>query len=127
MAPDAWRDYHRKAQVLLEAGGVCGEFELWDAAAVLAIHGAILFADAVLISSAGLRSAADDHRDAADLLGVHLERGDAARRQLGALIAVKNRVEYTGERIDATRSRELLKRAKRFAGWCEDRLPGVRG
>lgn len=124
-ASGAWKDYHRKAGLLLEASHVCLEFDLHDAGAMLAIHSAILIADSVLIRNAGVRSASENHEDIIGLLASNFKDAATPVRQLGTLLSAKNEVEYTGERIDEVRARDLYKRAQRFAAWCEDYLPGA--
>lgn len=109
----------------MEASHVCIEFELHDAGAILAIHSAILFADAALTRNAGLRSASENHEDIIDLLTSNFQDASTAIRQLGTLLAAKNEAEYTGERIEVSRARDLYKRAQRFAAWCEAYLPGT--
>lgn len=86
LSPDAWKDYRRKARTLLEAADVCIEYELFDAGAILAIHSAILFADATLIRNAGIRSASDSHEDVVKLLATNIEEAKAPSRQLAMLL-----------------------------------------
>lgn len=128
--PGAWRDYFRKGRVLLEAAEVCLEFGLPDAAAVLSIHAGILHADAVLVRVAGSRSASEKHEEVLELLAAHLSNVAAPRRHLAALLAEKNQIEYTGERIEVDEVFSFNEAAAGACGspsWPGRRRTGLRG
>jgi uncharacterized protein (UPF0332 family) len=123
VSPEEWRAYRRKGRVLLEAAEISLEYELYDAAAVLAIHGSILVADAVLIRTAGVKSASDDHRDVIELLGARVKNPAPAKRHLGMVLSVKNHVEYTGESASSEEATNLVRSAKRLLAWSKEYLP----
>lgn len=123
VSPDEWRAYKRKGTVLLEAAEIALEFEKHDAAAILAIHSGILLADAVLIRTTGMKSASEDHRDAVELLSARVKNPAPARRHLGAILSVKNHVEYTGETIGSAEAKNLLRSARRLHEWAKPYLP----
>lgn len=120
---EGWREYRRKADVLLEASSASMEYGLHDAAAVLAVHAGILLADAVLVRVAGLRSASERHEDVLGLLEAHVAKEAAPRRHLGALLQAKNQIEYTSERVEEAEAKRLVQHARRFAAWCREYLP----
>lgn len=123
VAADEWRAYRRKGRVLLEAAEISLEFELYDAAAVLAIHAGILLADAVLIRTSGLKSASEDHRDVVELLAARVKNAAPAKRHLGSILSVKNQIEYTGESVGPDESKGLVKSAQRLHEWAKSYLP----
>lgn len=123
VSPDEWRAYRRKGKILLEAAEISLEFELYDAAAVLAIHAAILVADAVLIRTSGLKSASDDHRDVIELIAARTKNPAPARRHLGTILSVKNQIEYTGELVTPEEARNIYRSARRLEEWAKSYLP----
>src|SRR5437667_12897415 len=84
-----------------------------DAALLDAIHAAISGTDAVTIALAGVRSSDPDHQRAADLLEEVAGSAPEVReraRQLRALLARKNTVEYQYRKASARKAREGVER-----------------
>jgi HEPN domain-containing protein len=100
-----------------------------DAALLDAIHAAISGTDAATIALAGVRSTDPDHRRAADLLeevtGSDPE-GRERTRQLRALLARKNTVEYESRRASAKDARDGVERAGRIVDWAKEVLAKAR-
>jgi HEPN domain-containing protein len=100
-----------------------------DAALLDAIHAAISGTDAVTIALAGLRSTDPDHQRAADLLeevaGSAKENRERAR-QLRALLARKNTVEYESRKARVKDARDGVERAGRIVDWAKDVLAKAR-
>ena len=100
-----------------------------DAALLDAIHAAISGTDAVTIALAGVRSSDPDHQRAADLLeevaGSAPEVSERAR-QLRALLARKNTVEYQSRKASAREAREGVDRAGRIVDWAKGVLENAR-
>lgn len=93
-----------------------------DAALLDAIHAAISAADAVTVALAGVRSSDPDHQRAADLLQEVAggQEGRERGRQLRALLARKNAVEYESRKAIAKEARDGVERAGRIVEWASD-------
>jgi hypothetical protein len=94
-----------------------------DAAMLNAIHAAISAADGVTVALAGRRSTDPDHQWAVDLLeevGGRSESITARAKQLRALLAKKNQVEYESRRAKASEASDAVARASRFVAWARE-------
>ncbi|MGD8782280.1 MAG: hypothetical protein PVH88_25365 [Ignavibacteria bacterium] len=101
------------------------ELEYWTAAGVLIVHSAIAFTDTLCIKLGGVRSTADDHDDAINLLEKIIpdsEDKTKALNQLKRIIEEKTRVSYLGELYTAKKAGEMWKRLERFRKWAVDVL-----
>jgi len=98
----------------------------WNAAALNALHAAMLANDSLLIHFHGVKSTSRKHDDAVRLLTSLMKSDEANRnaRHLRKLINEKSTVEYTGKLLSPVRSRELCKHAQRFIAWADSLLPG---
>ena len=100
-----------------------------DAALLDAIHAAISGTDATTIALAGIRSTDPDHQRAADLLeevAASDPEGRQRTRQLRALLARKNAVEYESRKASAKDARDGFERADRIVDWAKDVLQKAR-
>ncbi len=100
-----------------------------DAALLAAIHAAISGTDAVTVALAGVRSTDPDHHRAADLLGevvASTQEGRERARQLRALLARKNTVEYESRKATAKDARDGVERAARLVDWATQVLAKAR-
>ncbi len=100
-----------------------------DAALLAAIHAGISSADAVTVALAGVRSTDPDHQRAADLLEEVVGSGQKGReraRQLRALLARKNTVEYESRKASAKDARDGVERAGRIVDWATQVLVKAR-
>jgi len=99
-----------------------------DAALLDAIHAAISATDAATIALGGVRSTDPDHQRAADLLEevAAAPEGRERARQLRALLARKNSVEYESRRATTKDARDGVERAGRITAWAKDTLVKAR-
>jgi len=100
-----------------------------DAALLDAIHAAISGTDAVTTALAGVRSSDPDHQRAADLLEEVAGSAPEVReraRQLRALLARKNTVEYESRKASAREARDGVERAGRIVDWAKGVLQNAR-
>ena len=100
-----------------------------DAALLDAIHAAISGADAATIALAGVRSTDPDHQRAADLLeevAATASEGRERARQLRALLARKNTVEYESRKASVRDARDGVERAGRIVDWAKEVLAKAR-
>ena len=117
-----YRDYERVADHFFEAARDAMELEYWTAAGVLIVHSAIAYSDALCIQQSGVRSAADDHEEAAALLEQALPPGDhisKAVQQLRRIIDEKTKVSYLGELYRRAQAHALWGRLDRFRRWAK--------
>ena len=100
----------------------------WNAAALNAVHSAILANDALLIYFHGRKSTSQKHDDAVRLLTSLMKSNEAKKnaKHLRKLIGEKSTVEYTGRLFSPTRSKELCKHAQRFNAWVHSQLPATK-
>jgi HEPN domain-containing protein len=122
------RLYFEKAVQFLEQARSGLEANRYDAALLDAIHAGISGTDAVTVALSGVRSTAPDHQRAADLLEEVAASAPEIReraRQLRALLARKNAVEYESRKASAKDARDGVDRAGRIVEWAREVL--VRG
>ena len=120
-----WRDFERVGRSFAEAAALAAEFEYWNAAGVLIVHAAVALTDAVTVRLAGVKSAGEDHGQAASLLQevvVGDEESGRAIRQLRSLIQEKTRVSYSGEVYGPRDVARLQKHFGRFRQWVNELL-----
>jgi hypothetical protein len=118
--------YRRVAASLLDSARTLAEITDEDdhtgnAIAIVAVHAAISWADAVCIAYSGMKSTDGDHTRAADLLQDALgTRADAqALRSLRAVLQKKDMVAYGGAYYRVCEGRTLLGYVETFSGWAE--------
>ncbi len=100
-----------------------------DAALLDAIHAAISGADAATVALAGVRSTDPDHQRAADLLeevAASAPEGRERVRQLRALLARKNTVEYESRKASGKDARDAVARAGRIVDWAKEVIDKAR-
>jgi HEPN domain-containing protein len=115
-----YREYQRVAEHFCDAAKDSVDLEYWTAAAVLIVHAAIAYADALCIKVAGQRSVGDSHEHVVALLEELVAGRDEKKQalhQLRFIIEEKTRVSYLGEMISPSQTKELLKRLERFREW----------
>ena len=100
-----------------------------DAALLDAIHAAISGTDAATVALAGVRSIDPDHQRTADLLEevvAAAQEGRERARQLRALLARKNTVEYESRKASMKDARDGVERADRIVDWAREVLAKAR-
>ena len=92
----------------------------WNSAGLNAIHSGICAADAVLIHTAGVRSASQNHTLVTDLLARSVpEFKGTPRTQLLGLLKMKNVVAYEQRLLTEAEGKRLVTAAKRFYFWAK--------
>lgn len=114
-------DAEKMAQLMDEFSG--------NGVAVLCVHAAIAYGDAVGILAAGKKSKSGDHRDAATFLAsvvpIRTAEDKAAIRALQAILNRKDEVSYADDILDASEAAALLERLGRFARWADKTFKDV--
>lgn len=92
-----------------------------NSAALLAIHSAISYSDALRVGLGDLSLRADDHKEAVTslkrLLASKRLDNPAGYKNFEDLLSMKNRISYGSQTIDAKTSSLIATKAERFANW----------
>jgi hypothetical protein len=92
--------------------------------ALLGIHCAISYSDALRTGMGCENVSSDDHRSAAEDLKKRLNEGRRLENQRGvehlkSLLSKKSRIEYASETARRDEVEDIAKHARRFADWAE--------
>lgn len=117
--------YHSRALQITDAMQLCRDdlAAYGSAAALLAVHSAISYNDAILLSLAGRRSKAEDHQQA--ITATEQACAKARIKQQGGLkhlrilLKVKSDVAYRDRQLEAKTIEGLCVAAERFQTWAE--------
>jgi HEPN domain-containing protein len=115
--------YVAKADQFLDHARAALDAERFDAALLNAIHAAISAADAVTVALVGRRSTDPDHQRAVDLLEEATGSAPETRtrsRQVRALLARKNTVEYESRPATGRDARDGVEQAGRVVTWARE-------
>lgn len=125
--PSAAVKYHRVARALrrsaVDLSDIAEDGDLYgNAIAIVAIHSAIAYADALYIAYAGFKSTEGEHGRAADALADALgTRADPQQvKTLREIIAEKDAVSYQGEYYTVADARTVVRRLEGFGNWAEE-------
>jgi hypothetical protein len=117
--------YYRRATQLAEARNLCKDcLESYAAAvALLAVHSAISYSDAVILGLGGTRPKSENHRDAITILkrvckhqAIDYQQGV---RQFEKLLGAKSDISYGPDVITDEKVMVLCTAAERFEAWSE--------
>jgi hypothetical protein len=116
--------YYRRAAQLADAMKLCQEDlpAYASAAALLAVHSAISYSDALLIGLGDTRPHGENHREAVTALKRACTRAKIDQQGVGhfqRLLSVKTDVSYGEKRIDHETVAVLCVTAERFRVWAE--------
>jgi hypothetical protein len=116
--------YHGRALQLADAMKLCHDDMVAYAAAVglLAVHSAISFSDAVLISLTGKRPHTQDHKQALAAITKACRKANIRTngvKHLVKLVGAKTDVSYGEKAVDDERIEFLFVSAGRFQAWAE--------
>jgi hypothetical protein len=97
--------------------------------AVLCVHAAIAYGDAIAILVAGKKSKSGDHREAASFLSsvvpIRSITDKGAIRAFQSLLNRKDEVSYADDLIDESAAAVLLDRLRTFARWAESTFQDI--
>jgi len=117
--------FRRDAEAMLALGT---EFS-GNGVAVLCVHAAIAYADAVTIRAAGQKSKSGEHRDAATFLAsvvaIRTPDDKAALKALQAVLNRKDEVSYADDLVGEFDAREMMARLDTFAAWADRRYAAM--
>jgi hypothetical protein len=116
--------YHRRATQLADAMKLCQDdlSAYASAAALLAVHSAISYSDALLMGLGGARPRGENHREAIAALkracsGAKIDRQGITH--LDRLLSAKTDISYGEKQVDNQRIEALCIAAERFQVWAE--------
>ena len=119
--------YHRRATQLADAMRLCQDdmAAYASAAALLAVHSAISYSDALLIGLGAGRPRGENHREAVTALknacsGAKINHQGIG--QLQKLLSAKTDISYGEKPVDDERAMKLCTAAERFQVWAERTL-----
>ncbi len=120
---DAAQDvYRRRGQEMADAMRLCREDSAYTAAtALLAIHSAIAYNDAIRVKLTGKILPNTDHKSAVSATRKacrHAGFPDRGLRHLHKLVGFKTDVSYGDRNVEAQLSQELSIDAERFESWA---------
>ena len=116
--------YYRRASQLADAMKLCrdGLTSYASAVALLAVHSAISYSDAILIGLGGGRPRGESHREAVAALKRACTRAKIDQQgvtHFQKLLSVKTDVSYGEKHIDDGKVEALYVTAERFQVWAE--------
>jgi hypothetical protein len=115
------RCLHRNAQEL----DAISETRHGNGLAIIAVHAAIAYTDALTIAYRGIKSQDGDHARAADVLahalGQKREHASQVSRLRGILQA-KSDVSYSGQYYTLEDGRRIVRETAEFIRWAEDMI-----
>lgn len=101
-----------------------GEAKYGNGLAIIAIHAAIAYTDALTVAYREIKSTDGEHTHAADVL-VHALGPTADARQaqrLRTILNAKSHASYSGNFYTLEDGRELLQELERYVRWAEQKL-----
>lgn len=116
--------YYRRATQLADAMKLCQDdlSAYASAVALLAVHSAISYSDALLIGLGSKRPHGENHLEAITALKRACTRAKIDQQGVGhfqKLLGVKTDVSYSEKRVDDERIAALCVTAERFQVWAE--------
>jgi hypothetical protein len=100
--------------------------ENWTAVGLNAVHCAISCCDAMLTFHLGIRSAGEDHMQAASLLmRLPSVNEDGEANTFKRIIAKKNVIAYENREFRQAEAIDIIKLAERFYRWTTSKLPVI--
>ena len=119
-----YKVYLKKAKDLYDIMLKARDIGNWTAVGLNAVHCTISSCDAILTFHLGIRSAGEDHIQAADLiLRIPGEDVKSEASAFKRIIAKKNLIAYENREFREVEALEILKLAERFFKWAVKGLP----
>ena len=119
-----YKDFRLKATDFYQGIEATQESRLWHTMGVTSVHATISIGDALTTNYLGVRSTAEDHRLAKEiLLRIHIDDMEQYANVYGRIVAKKNAITYERRRFTEKEAVEIAKQAKRFYDWAIKQLP----
>lgn len=119
-----YKDFKIKAADFYQGILVAKESGLWHTMGVVSVHTVISAGDALTTCYLGVRSTADDHRLAKEvLLRMQIDGIEQYSNVYGRIVAKKNAITYERRTFTEKEALEIAKLAERFYEWAVKQLP----
>jgi hypothetical protein len=120
-------NYRAVAHALIETAraiNVLGELTYGNGLAIIAIHSAIAYTDALTIAHHEIKSTEGDHLRAADVLVFALgaRASKAQVNRLRRVLGAKSNASYGGNYFTLEEGRDILRHVEKYAVWAEGLL-----
>jgi hypothetical protein len=101
-----------------------GEAKYGNGVAIIAIHSAIAYTDALTVAYREIKSRDGDHIHAADVLVRALGPAADTRQvqRLRAILNAKSHASYSGNFYTLREGQEILEELKQYVDWAEQKL-----
>lgn len=120
----SFKDFKLKATDFYRGIGAAQERRLWHSMGVTAVHATISIGDALTTNYLGVRSTAEEHRLAKEiLLRIQINDINQYANVYGRIAAKKNAITYEQRRFTEKEALEIAKQAQRFYEWAVRQLP----
>ena len=120
----SYKDFKIKAVDFYQGIIVAKDAGLWHTMGVASVHAAISTGDALTTCYLGVRSTADDHRLAKEiLLRMPIKDIEQYSNVYGRIVAKKNAITYERRTFTEKEALEIAKLAQRFYEWAAKHLP----
>jgi hypothetical protein len=119
--------YHAIGRALVETAralDLIGEAKYGNGMAIIAVHAAIAYTDALTVTYREVKSTDGDHVRAAEVLAHALgQRAEASHvRRLKCVLAAKSEASYGGSYYTLEEGRALLLDVEKYVSWAEEML-----
>ena len=119
--------YHAIGRALVETAralDLIGEAKYGNGMAIIAVHAAIAYTDALTVTYREVKSTDGDHVRAAEVLAHALgQRAEASHvRRLKRVLAAKSEASYGGSYYTLEEGRALLLDVEKYVSWAEEML-----
>jgi DNA-binding Lrp family transcriptional regulator len=120
----SYKDFKLKATDFYYGIKVAQQASLWHTMGVAAVHATISIGDALTTNYLGVRSIADDHRLAKEiLLKIQIKDIEQYCNFYGRIVAKKNAITYERRSFTQKEALEIAKQAQRFYDWAIKQIP----
>ena len=120
----SYKDFKFKATDFYHGIAVAQQASLWHTMGVVAVHATISIGDALTTNYLGMRSTADDHRLAKEiLLKIQIEAMEQYANVYGRIVAKKNAITYERRSFTQKEALDIAKQAQRFYEWAIKQIP----
>ncbi len=121
------KNYLSKASEFFESAIITLADKNWNTAGLLAVQAVISASDALTGFIAGIRSASQDHGDAADLIKSLTtdtsKEWSAQANRFSRVISKKNVIQYESRELSEKEAVDLVEQARRFINWVRKNVP----
>ncbi len=117
-----YKDFVKQAEGFESAAKDEKELKRWNASAVLYVHAAVAWSDAVTILSGGRKATGLSHLNVAALISETFTKDPTGKKtalkNLRLILNQKNAVSYLGEAFSQEDLKEMSKHYEVFSSWC---------